>query len=199
MELTLDNNCFIALEQHEEPAATALRGLITAHEAGKVRLRVVCVSGFERLRGEDRIPYIEEFDVRLERIGLKGVQILPSIAYSDAGFRLDSGFIVGSDDDFTFEQHIHRTLFPNDGDGTWDSYTAAHNTWDYERRVKAWKNHKRDVLTLWSHIRYGGNLFVTTDRNFLRAKKQALVGLGAGAIMRPDEALRHLYEQKTVQ
>jgi len=197
--LTLDNNCLIALEKGEEPTATALRVLIAAHDARQVTVRVVCVSGFERPQGEARIPFIEEFYARLRRIGLAGVEVLSSIVYLDMDTRLDSRFILGSDGDFAFEQWIHRTLFPDDGDGTWESYCIARRAWDEARRERVWKNHKRDVLTLWGHIYHAGDIFLTTDRNFFKAtKKQALIGRGATAIMRPDEAVQYFQQQGVV-
>ncbi|GEM_PF-1969407 len=198
-KLTLDNNCLIALEQGEEPTATALRDLIAAHNVRAVTLRVVCVSGFERPQGEARIPFIEEFYARLRRIGLDGAEVLSSIVYLDMDTRLDSGFILGSDEDFAFEQWIHHTLFPDDGDGTWEGYCAARRAWDAPRRERAWKNHKRDVLTLWSHIFHAGDIFLTTDGNFFKAtKKQSLIDRGAAAIMRPAEAVQCLRQQGVV-
>lgn len=198
-KLTLDNNCLIALEKGEVPTATALRVLIAAHDARQVTVRVVCVSGFERPQGEARIPFIEEFYARLRRIGLNGAEVLSSIVYLDMDTRLDSGFIVGSDADFAFEQWLHRVLFPDDGDGTWEGHCAARRDWGEARRERIWKNHKRDVLTLWGHIYHAGDIFLTTDGNFFKAtKKQALLDRDAAAIMRPDEAVQYLRQQGVV-
>lgn len=52
-----------------------------------------------------------------------------------------------------------------------------------------WLNAKCDVLALWSHIYYGGDIFVTSDENFHKEKKLPhLLHLGAGAILRPYDA-----------
>ena len=48
-----------------------------------------------------------------------------------------------------------------------------------------------DVHTLWCHIHYGCDVFVTMDRNFYKVtKRQALADLGAKRIIRPVEATR---------
>jgi hypothetical protein len=49
------------------------------------------------------------------------------------------------------------------------------------------------VLTLWSHIRYNGDIFVTNDSNFHKqTKKPRLVELGCGKILTPSEAVKML-------
>lgn len=53
---------------------------------------------------------------------------------------------------------------------------------------KAWLNRLCDVHTMWCHLHYGNDTFVTSDGNFHKvAKKPALIALGAGSIVRPEE------------
>ena len=52
-----------------------------------------------------------------------------------------------------------------------------------------WRNAVCDVKSMWSHIWYKGDIFVTSDGNFLRSKKDPLIGLGAKAILRAEEAV----------
>jgi hypothetical protein len=62
------------------------------------------------------------------------------------------------------------------------------------------RNAKCDVLAIWSHIYYGGGLFVTRDSNFLEpTKKSLLVTLGAGEILEPSEAITRLAEMASEQ
>ena len=48
-----------------------------------------------------------------------------------------------------------------------------------------WRNRKCDVLALWCHLNYGGDIFVTTDTNFM--KRERVVQLGV-KVMSPCEA-----------
>jgi hypothetical protein len=46
-------------------------------------------------------------------------------------------------------------------------------------------------LTLWCHIKHGGDVFVTSDHNFhATTKRDKLKALGVGTVAYPKEALR---------
>ena len=48
-----------------------------------------------------------------------------------------------------------------------------------------------DVASIWCHLSYRGEVFVTRDDNFHKAtKKPALIALGAGQILCPEDAVR---------
>ncbi len=58
---------------------------------------------------------------------------------------------------------------------------------------REWRRDKCDVLSLWCHIWYQGDVFVTADKNFHKAtKKPALIKLGAKSILRPCETVEFL-------
>lgn len=195
LRLTLDHNCICAVED-ARPESGDIRALKVLHDAGHVRLRFVCVSAFERPRAGDYIPTLAEFHERLRQAGLDGADVVKSIAYYDMGLRYDSGIIYGSDDDFTFEQSLYRTLFPGDGDGTPESYRVTHDLPPDEPLPARYKNRRRDSLTLWGHIHNAGDIFVTTDGNFRKETKlPALIALGAKAIMQPGAALQTVEQQ----
>ena len=63
---------------------------------------------------------------------------------------------------------------------------------DNPKAWRNWVNAKCDVLAMWSHIWYKGDIFVTTDNHFFKSKKSALLKLGAGDILKPKEALQKL-------
>lgn len=59
---------------------------------------------------------------------------------------------------------------------------------DGSPKVAAWLNRLCDVHTMWCHLHYANDVFVTSDRNFHKATKAPrLLALGAGRICRPDE------------
>ena len=52
---------------------------------------------------------------------------------------------------------------------------------------------KCDVLAMWCHITFGGDIFITSDRNFFRkTKKPHLIALGARDILTPQGAVAKL-------
>lgn len=51
-----------------------------------------------------------------------------------------------------------------------------------------WRNAKCDVLTVWCHIHYGCDVFVTADGNFhKKGKAGELAQLGCKVIVNPSE------------
>jgi hypothetical protein len=59
-----------------------------------------------------------------------------------------------------------------------------------------WRNKKCDVLSMWCHIYYGGDIFVTSDKNFFK-KLPPLLEIGVGDILRPCDALARIREHLT--
>lgn len=51
----------------------------------------------------------------------------------------------------------------------------------------AWLNRICDVQTMWCHLQYENDVFVTSDRNFHKATKTPrLIAMGAGRISTPE-------------
>jgi hypothetical protein len=188
--VTLDNMCIIDLEQSREDASQIKR-LIQTHHDKEISLRVVAASASELKQDRSTHPqHLDEFKQRLSLIGLSDVEILPTLARSDFSF---SGYCVSSGrwlDEL--EKEIQTVLF-GENEVEFGDFCRKYR---YDEKAKEWDEgvrRKCDVLTLWSHIWYGGDIFVTRDDNFFRqTKKQKLIELGAGKIMRPAEAVKML-------
>lgn len=55
-------------------------------------------------------------------------------------------------------------------------------------KVASWLNRICDIQSMWCHLYYRNEIFVTSDRNFHKATKMhRLLSLGAGRIARPEE------------
>jgi hypothetical protein len=55
-------------------------------------------------------------------------------------------------------------------------------------KLAAWLNRLCDVQSIWCHLHYANDVFVTLDRNFHKATKlPRLLAMGAGKICRPEE------------
>jgi hypothetical protein len=188
MSITLDHNCLIALENNESDAPF-IKELLAMHDNKQVIMRVVGIGASEQLKGRTYATNFAEFKTRIAAIGLAHLEILRPIAYWGVTF-WDWG-IYADDHMVQLECNIHKILFP---DREFD-YTKfckkkglnLHGT-EVDRK---WRNAKCDVLTMWSHIYYGGDTFVTGDiPAFLQqTKKTQLIALGAGDILTPTNAV----------
>jgi hypothetical protein len=55
-------------------------------------------------------------------------------------------------------------------------------------KFAAWLNRICDVHTMWSHMHYANDIFVTSDSNFHKTTKlPRLLAMGAGKISKPEE------------
>ncbi|MCJ7423401.1 hypothetical protein MUP01_03930 [Candidatus Bathyarchaeota archaeon] len=91
------------------------------------------------------------------------------------------------------ERGIQSILFTEDE----VEYRDFCRKYGYDEGDKAawrkWTNKKCDILALWSHIWYNGDIFVADDNHFHKpAKKLKLIELGAGKILRPLEVVEML-------
>lgn len=186
LTFTLDTNCIISIDESREPAATAIRRLVLAHERGLAKVAVTAVSASENQKGPP-LDNFQRFQERMKRLQLSTLEILPTLLYYDISFW--DWQCWGDDETFVLERQIHDILFPT-SPFLWPDYCTA-NGLDIDTAPISdpWRNRKCDVLGMWSHIRGNRDVFVTDDGNFHReAKRSRLVALGAGAIMHPVAA-----------
>jgi hypothetical protein len=83
------------------------------------------------------------------------------------------------------EREIHEILFPSIG------FRAADHCPPEDKTGRSkWRNAKCDVQSMWCHIHYPGDIYVTRDTNFHKqSKKSRLEASGAGLIATPEQAL----------
>ena len=190
LNVTLDNNCIIDLEQNNA-RASFLKKLIKMHCNGKINLRVVAISASERKPDHSYVSNFNEFKRRLDAIGLGNVEILPTVLYLGVGFLGYSLLSGGKLDEL--EREIQRILFPKIAIEFCDFCRERGYKLDDNKAWSRWVNAKCDVLALLSHIWFKGDIFITTDKDFhKKTAKQRLIELGAGKILRPDEAVNLL-------
>jgi hypothetical protein len=188
--VTLDNMCIIDLEQNREHAHQ-IRKLVQMHHDKEISLRVVATSASELKQNNTHPQNFNEFKQRISLIGLSDIEILPTLARFDFSF-FDYSVIGGRWLD-ELEKEIQIVLF-GENEVEFGDFCRKHG---YDKGAKEawekWVNRKCDVLTLWSHIRYNGDIFVTNDSNFYKqTKKPRLVELGCGRILTPPEAVKML-------
>ena len=139
--LVLDTNCLIDLEERR-PDATHVRALINASPNGHVQLAIAAINASENQPGGEPIQNYAEFEAKLARLDLGGVQPLLPLATWDIGF-LDH--MLWSSEEFDAQaQRIRATLFPND--------TAAPILQGVEG--KKWRNRHCDAGLVWCCIHH---------------------------------------------
>jgi hypothetical protein len=186
--VTLDKNCVIDLEEGRS-ASVDVRRLIELNDSSRICVCLPAIMASERLRdGTYRSNFIG-FEEWLQSLGLAHLKLLYPPAYLDITF-FDRSIFADEYDDL--EKQIHAILFP-DLEFTFADFCAARGVEPNSGPSPKWRNAKFDVLSMWCHIHYAGDIFVTSDENFHKAaKKPQLIALGAKAIMRPSEASSYL-------
>lgn len=162
------------------------------HHDKEISLRVVAASASELKQDKKTHPqHLDEFKQRLTSTGLGDVTILPTLCYlgvSFLGHCLLHGRWLSK-----LEKEIQGILFA-EGEIEYHDFCQKHG---YNEKAKEewneWVRRKCDALTLWSHIWFNGDIFVTRDIDFLKpTNKTKLIELGAGRILKPTEAVRFL-------
>jgi hypothetical protein len=175
MKLTLDHNVVIDLANGSPRVGRICAALANASH----HCFVVEIGASEmRQRGIKPSRY-DLFEQLLQRAGIDSLPRLAPMMIWDVTF-WDHG--LWCDDQMAERaKQIEEVLFaespaiglPTDLDGP----SAA-----------AWLNRTCDVQTMWCHLHYQNDIFVTSDGNFHKATKlPRLLALGAKRIARPDE------------
>src|SRR5207302_1562995 len=153
----------------------------------KINLRVAAISASERKPNGTYASNFAEFQQKIAAVGLGNIEILAPIAYSGITF---SEWSLAADDEMVeLERKIQEVLFP-----TIDFDYETHNDDPNDGKINVKRrNAKCDVLAMWCHITYDGDIFITSDRNFFRkTKKPHLIALGARDILTPQGAVAKL-------
>lgn len=181
--VTIDTTCLIDLEIRRENAKY-LDTIVEYWQDNKIELQVVAISGSEKTKDIKRPETFKLLEDLLSSLGLDGVKILKPMAYISISY-IDWA-IICNDAMLQKEEEIHNILFPNTAFKRADYCESDLNDPKYQK----WLNAKCDVQALWSHIHYGGDIFITSDTNYHKAtKKTVLENMGAGIIANPKEAL----------
>ena len=190
LNVTLDMNCIIDLEQRST-RASYLKRLIEMHSNREINLRVVAISASEKKPDGTYTSNLSEFKERIAAVGLADVEILRTLkrwGLAFWGYSLWSGGALNK-----LERDIQTILFPTIELEFKDFCEKRCIDLENHKAWQDWVNAKCDVLALWSHIWYDGDIFITTDYNFhKKTKKPKLIELGAKEILTPTGALKFL-------
>lgn len=190
LRVTLDTNCIIDIEESRPPAKT-LKEILSYSDKFKIALCIPSIQASERSKDGVIAQTFDEFKLKLARLGMAGTELILPLAYWGIAFWDNC---LGVDADSTnLEPRLHDILFP-EIPFHWEEFKIKNGLPPGAGTAGTkWLNAKCDVLALWSHIHFKGDVFVTSDGNFLKqTKKPTLLSLGAGQIFTPDQALEHI-------
>ena len=181
IRVTLDTNFLYACEDHRSNSSIHSDILELGHTSD-VKLQISAIMAAENQRPGNEISNFSEFLKRVNNAGMGHAEILKPMGMIGLAF-VDYALCV-DEEMIETEEEIHRILFPKVPINAIDSNEAE---------LKKWYNAKCDVQMMWCHLFYNGNIFVTRDKVFHKAtKKPRLEGMGAGTILKPEEAWEFL-------
>jgi len=190
LALTLDTNCIVSLDEGREPDATCIRRLIALNDQGKTKLMLPSSSASERQRDLTYLTNFDQFAARIEALGLGHLQrLLPPLTLHVS--YLDNA-VLADDDDVGLLDRINQALFPGQPLELSQILDGLTDEADRRKAEGRWRNRLMDVHALWCHISCGGDIFVTTDRNFFK-RLNALTAIHPSlSIKEPCDAVGHV-------
>jgi hypothetical protein len=176
MKVTLDHNCIIDLAK-----GTATGRLIRAVVDNSKHQCFIVDIGASEARELGVKP--DRYDLFEELLSQAGVQLLPRLSPLMVWDITFWDKALWADDKSESEVNaIGEILFAK-------SWTLSNGADSFDSLAgKKWLNKVCDVQTMWCHLHYNNDMFLTSDQNFMKATKlPKLIALGAGRICSPGE------------
>ena len=186
MRVTLDWNQLIDIHEGSGDIE-GLHQLIALQSEGALRFCIPAIQASEKQRDGTTLDSYSKFRAFAESLGLGDYEELKPPLY--IGMAYIGHCVIHGTGMERLERQIHDILFPNVR-FSYPDHLAELGPRVTQRHRESWRNAKCDVLSMWSHIHYDADIFVTTDRDFHKAsKKPRLIALGAGQICTPSECV----------
>jgi hypothetical protein len=177
MKVTFDHNCIIdAL--NDNPVGQAVRSIV---KGGHFDCAVVNLGASEMRERGIRPNRYDLFEQLLVDAGMDHLERLDPMMMWDVTFW--DRCVWGDDSMFALAKEIGEVLFVG---GVGPSPSSGLDSLEGNK----WLNRLCDAHTLWCHIHNAREVFVTSDKNFMKATKlPKLIRLGANQVCRPTALL----------
>lgn len=193
MEVTLDTNAVIALA-NDEPDAVYLRVLRNDyHRRELIRLSIGRSTLLERIPKGVTDPYafaekrIADAGLNIDRVEL--YRSGPSLGIYCRGCNC---YVYGVGLEQSYARQIHDIVTGEKNiDYGYYQYRERRKNDPEEEVQRRWHNQKNDTLGLFEHVKWGGDIFVTSDKGVL-GKRDKLAAIVPGKIFTPQETLETL-------
>jgi hypothetical protein len=153
--VTLDNNCILAFEKHEEPNATAIVELIAFGKAKKISIKIGMSTAMERPRPGEQPQGFPEQLRRIKALGLEDAELFKTP--QTMWFHNGETWFVHKHYEQAYLREIHEILFPK----------IDFNLADYRRRYCELHNLDTELLTGIDAYRYKEDYFLPYELQIL--------------------------------
>lgn len=189
MKLTLDWNCVIEVEE-QRPQARFVSELVFLHRAGDVEVALLAASASENSKSKRFPGSASLFFKRIRALGWMDIPLVPMPAIIGLSY-LDCCFIVGDGEEYRRDmdalwnviapkvpRRISEYLLP--GMSLPDAMIQSEALW-------RWRNAWCDVVSAYSHIHAGRDVFITNNTKHFQKNFEKLADLGMRRISTPSE------------
>lgn len=176
VKVTLDHNVIIDLANRTSNV-DRIRKMLAAEDC---QAYVVEIGASEMRQRGIRPERYDLFEQLLDDAGIRSLPRLTPMMIWDVTFW--DHWVWSDDLMLNRAADIEQVLF---GDASRIDLQVGIND---SKKFKKWLNRTCDVHTMWCHLHYANDVFVTSDRNFCKATKLTqLLEMGAGRICSPEE------------
>jgi len=191
MKLTLDWNCVIEVEECR-PQATYVNELICCHRQKRVEVALLAASASENSKSKRFPGNAEVFKHRISELGWQDLPIVPMPAIIGLSY-WNFSYLVGDDEVFKRDMDaIWRAIAPNIPREPSEHLPTGMQMTEVAIQSEAlsrWRNTWCDVISAYSHIHDGRDIFVTNNTRDFQRNSDSLSRLGMKHICTPAEAL----------
>lgn len=191
MKLTLDWNCVIEVEQLG-PQSSCVLQLVEAHRAGTCEVALLAASASENSRSKRFPGYAGIFQERVSALGWTDLPIVRMPGVMGLSYW---GFFYYVEDGEKYEQEVEalwKAIAPNVA-RDWREYLPAEKEPSDDaiqsEELSKWRNTWCDVISAYSHIHEGRDIFVTNNTSDFQRNAKRLAELGMKHICAPKETL----------
>ncbi len=189
MKLTLDWNCVIEVEE-KQPQAAYVIDLINRHRKGQFEVALLAASASENMNSKRLPGNAEIFLKRVLALGWQDLPLVPMPAISDLSY-WDNCYYVDDGDKFERDfDALWLVIAPNT-----PRKASEHLPLGMEmtggaiqsEALSKWRNKWCDVISAYSHIKEGRDIFVTNNTRDFQRNFEKLSELGMKHICIPAE------------
>jgi hypothetical protein len=191
MKLTLDWNCVIEVEERR-PQADAVLDLIRAHRSRQVEVALLAASATENTQSKVFPGSATIFLERVTRLGWDDLPLVPMPGIWGLSY-WDHAYHVGDSDEFERKFDaiwgVIAPRFARDPIAHLKVGQALDDETIQSASLSKWRNVWCDVMSAYTHIYEGRDIFVTNNTRDFQAHRGALSVLGMTNIVTPDVAV----------
>ena len=200
MKISLDWNCVIEVEE-DRPQASNVTELIKLHRAERFEVALLAASASENTKSKRFPGNADVFNRRISALSWQDLPLVPMPSITGLSY-IDFSYVV--EDGKKFERDmdaIWTVIAPNIPPKPVDHLPDGMQLDDdaiQSVELSKWRNTWCDVISAYSHIHAGRDVFVTNNTKDFQKKASALARLGMEHISTPATALATIEQIQSV-